>query len=157
MVIHVKVFPETLTEPSMLFQEDIQLVEAQIMQKKLYARETFRVETKRPRRNPTPVISFSDDDFMENMIEGHQDAPVITAKIGTNNVKKILIDNGSSVDILYYGAYSKMDLGDRKIDSAKTTPLYGFTGNEVKVVGTSTCLFSFVLHLANLGKLSNSM
>lgn len=69
------------------------------------------------------------------MIEGHQDALVITAKIGTNTVKKILIDNGSSVDILYNSAFSKMDLGDRKIDRAWTSPLYGFTGNEVKVIG----------------------
>ncbi|XP_074347371.1 uncharacterized protein LOC141686220 [Apium graveolens] len=28
-----------------------------------------------------------------------------------------------------------MDLGDRKFDTSKGTPLYGFTGNEVKLVG----------------------
>ncbi|XP_074351863.1 uncharacterized protein LOC141691011 [Apium graveolens] len=60
---------------------------------------------------------------------------VITTKIGTNTVRKILVDNGSSVDIIYYNAYSRMDLGDMKIDTAKETPLYEFTGNEVKLVG----------------------
>lgn len=104
--------------------------------KKLYAREICRVETKRPQKNPSPVISFSDDFFPENIIEGHQDALVITTRIGTNNVKKVLIDNGSSVDILYYSAYSRMDLGDRKLDNSRSNPMYGFTGNEVKVIGT---------------------
>lgn len=117
-------------------QEDIQQGVGQTKQKKVYAREVCRVETKRPRKNPTPIISFSDEDFAENMIEGHQDALVITTRIGANNVKKVLIDNGSSVDILYYSAYSRMDLGDRKIDNAKISPLYGFTRNEVKVIGT---------------------
>lgn len=50
-------------------------------------------------------------------------------------MKKILIDNGSSVDILYHHAFSKMDLGDRKLGNTHT-PLYGFTGHEVKVAGT---------------------
>lgn len=49
--------------------------------KKLYSREVCRIETKRPHKNPTHVISFSDDDFPENMLEGHQDALVITVKI----------------------------------------------------------------------------
>lgn len=31
--------------------------------KKLYAREVFRIDAKKPRKNPTPVISFSDKDF----------------------------------------------------------------------------------------------
>lgn len=50
-------------------------------------------------------------------------------------VKKILVDNESLVDILYHSASSGMDLGDRKLNDAKDVPLYGFTGNEVKVFG----------------------
>ncbi|XP_074336418.1 uncharacterized protein LOC141673565 [Apium graveolens] len=103
--------------------------------KKLYARDVYRIESKRPRRNPAPIISFSDNDYTDDIIEDHQYALVITTKIVTNTVKKILVDNGSSVDILYYSVYSRMDLGDRKLDTAKGTPFYGFTGNEVKFVG----------------------
>ncbi|KAK1372243.1 hypothetical protein POM88_028436 [Heracleum sosnowskyi] len=90
---------------------------------------------KRPTPNPTPIIAFSDEDYPSGMIESHQDALIVTAKIGTNTVKKILIDNGSSVDILYHHAYSRMDLGDRKMENVNI-PMYGFTGNEVKIVGT---------------------
>lgn len=85
--------------------------------------------------NPSPIISFSDEDFSPGIIKGHQDALVIKTKVGTNTVKKILVDNGSSVVILYHHAFSRMDLGDRKLENTYS-PLYGFTRNEVKVVGT---------------------
>ncbi|XP_074352624.1 uncharacterized protein LOC141691765 [Apium graveolens] len=104
---------------------------------KIYAREVFNVNpptTKRPRANPSPVISFSDDNYRPGLIEGHQDALVITTRVGNNTVKKMLVDNGSSVDVLYHHAFSRMDLGDRRLENART-PLYGFTGNEVHVVG----------------------
>ncbi|XP_074355648.1 uncharacterized protein LOC141695289 [Apium graveolens] len=106
--------------------------------RKEYTREVFNVNpptVKRPRANPTPIISFSDDDFNPGLIEGHQDALVITTRVGNNTVKKMLVDNGSSVDVLYHQAFSRMDIGDRRLENSRT-PLYGFTGNEVHVVGT---------------------
>ncbi|XP_074374330.1 uncharacterized protein LOC141714711 [Apium graveolens] len=106
--------------------------------RKIYAREVLNVNpsaAKRPRTNPSPVISFSDDDYRPGLIEGHQDALVITTRVGNNTVKKMLVDNGSSVDVLYHHAFSRMDIGDRRLENSRT-PLYGFTGNEVHVVGT---------------------
>ncbi|XP_074354344.1 uncharacterized protein LOC141693224 [Apium graveolens] len=106
--------------------------------RKIYAREVFNVNpstAKRPRVNPSLVISFSDDDYRPGLIEGHQDALVITTRVGNNTVKKMLVDNGSSVDVLYHHAFSRMDIGDRRLENSRT-PLYGFTGNEVHVVGT---------------------
>lgn len=106
--------------------------------RKTYSREVFKINpdaSKRSRLSPTSVISFSDEDYPQGMIERHQDALVITAKVGVNSVKKILIDNGSSVDILYHHAFSRMEFGDRKLENTHT-PLYAFTGNEVKIVGT---------------------
>ncbi|XP_074323018.1 uncharacterized protein LOC141659967 [Apium graveolens] len=79
------------------------------------AREVFNVNpstTKRPRANPSPVISFSDDDYRPGLIEGHQDVLVITTRVGNNTVKKMLVDNGSYVDVLYHHAFSRMDIGD---------------------------------------------
>ncbi|XP_074360678.1 uncharacterized protein LOC141700927 [Apium graveolens] len=57
--------------------------------RKIYAREVFNVNpsaAKRPRANPSPVISFSDDDYRPGLIEGHQDALVITTRVGNNTV-----------------------------------------------------------------------
>ncbi|XP_074355773.1 uncharacterized protein LOC141695425 [Apium graveolens] len=45
------------------------------------------------------------------------------------------VDNGSLVNILYYHAFAHMDTGDRKLKNS-CIPRYGFTGNEVHVVGT---------------------
>ncbi|XP_074376720.1 uncharacterized protein LOC141718238 [Apium graveolens] len=106
--------------------------------RKLYAREVFNINpstAKRPRANPSPVIYFSDDDYCSGLIEGHQDALVITTRVGNNTVKKMLVDNGSSIDVLYHHAFSRMDIGDRRLENSQT-PLYGFTGNEVHMVGT---------------------
>ncbi|XP_074377708.1 uncharacterized protein LOC141719230 [Apium graveolens] len=106
--------------------------------RKSYAREVCSVNPSCPKKckpSPSLVISFSDEDYSPNIIRGHQDALVITAKIGTNIVKKILVDNDSSVDILYHHALARMDTGERKLENIHS-PLYGFTGNEVKLVGT---------------------
>ncbi|XP_074342599.1 uncharacterized protein LOC141680208 [Apium graveolens] len=103
--------------------------------RKSYAREVYRIESKKPMRNPSPIILFLDEDYGDRIIEDHQDALVITTKVGTNTVQKILVDNGSSVDILYYSAFKRMDLGDRKLNDARDAPLYGFIGNEIKVIG----------------------
>lgn len=54
--------------------------------------------------------------------------------MGTNTVKKIMVDNDSYVDIRYHSSFSRMELGDRKLKNVNLS-LYGFTGNEVKVVG----------------------
>lgn len=92
--------------------------------KKAYAREVYRIDLKKPKRNPNPIIFFSDADYLAWLIEGRQYALVITTQIGNNIVKKILVDNGSSVDILYHSAFARMNLGDRKIQDAKSVPLY---------------------------------
>ncbi|XP_074356341.1 uncharacterized protein LOC141696048 [Apium graveolens] len=113
--------------------------------RKSYAREVCNVNPQFQKKNkpsPSLVISFSDDDYSPNIIQGHQDALVITAKVGTNTVKKILVDNGSSVDILYHHTLARMDTGDRKLENTHS-PLYGFTCNEVKVLGTIDFLVLF--------------
>ncbi|XP_074360069.1 uncharacterized protein LOC141700156 [Apium graveolens] len=59
--------------------------------RKSYAREVFNVNpptSKCTRTNPSPVISFSDDDYRPGLIEGHQDALVITTRVGNKTVKK---------------------------------------------------------------------
>ncbi|XP_024027821.1 uncharacterized protein LOC112093493 [Morus notabilis] len=55
--------------------------------------------------------------------------------IGNHSVCRILVDNGSSVDLLYSDCLEKM--GIRKEQLEKTSrPLYGFTGDSVIPQGT---------------------
>ncbi|XP_074346515.1 uncharacterized protein LOC141685306 [Apium graveolens] len=91
--------------------------------RKMYAREVFNVNpstVKRPRANPTPIISFSDDEYHSGLIEGHQDALVIITRVGNNTMKKMLVDNGSSVDVLYHHAFSRMDIGNRRLENSRS-------------------------------------
>ena len=50
--------------------------------------------------------------------------------IANNNVLRILVDNRSSVDILYFQAFERMGL---KVSDLKPSPnpVYGFTGDSV--------------------------
>lgn len=45
----------------------------------------------------------------------------------------IMIDNGSSVDILYNYTYQRMDLEGRKMEISHEAPLYGFNNDLVHV------------------------
>ncbi|KAK0595554.1 hypothetical protein LWI29_007808 [Acer saccharum] len=63
------------------------------------------------------------------------DALVISARIGHREVHRILIDNGSSADILSAEMYDQLRL-DRKDLQPFPTPLRGFGGVEVRSLGT---------------------
>ena len=60
----------------------------------------------------------------------HCDALVITTMMTNNNIHRILVDNGSSVDILYYQTFQKMGLKNSDLKPSPN-PIYGFTGNSV--------------------------
>ena len=55
---------------------------------------------------------------------------VITTRIANNYVHRMLVDNGSVIDILYLDTYKRMRFNKRD-SSPTTTPLYGFTGDHV--------------------------
>jgi len=48
----------------------------------------------------------------------------------------MMIDNRSSVDILYAHAYHRMHLDERKMEVGQEAPLYGFSNDPVRVAGT---------------------
>ena len=64
----------------------------------------------------------------------HKDVIVISLRIASQKVYKILIDNGSSTDILFRSTLNRMDLVKAKFEPIKST-LYGFTGDSVHFEG----------------------
>ena len=56
------------------------------------------------------AITFTDEDI-ERIHHPHDDAIVITLLIANYTTKKVLVDNGSSTDILYYPAFQQMRFG----------------------------------------------
>jgi hypothetical protein len=77
--------------------------------------------------------------FLRKMKKGsftpHDDALVVTLMIGNFNIHHVLVDNGSSADILFLPAFEKMKI-ERKRVVPVPTPLVGFTGEKVLPVGT---------------------
>ena len=67
----------------------------------------------------------------------HDDAIVITLLIANYTTRRVLIDNGSSTNILYYPAFQQMRLG-RDQFRPMNSPLVGFGGMKVQPVRTIT-------------------
>jgi len=84
-------------------------------------------------RRRMPPIVFTDDDFHD--FDHQQDDPmVITVEIENYAVKKVLVDQGSSVDILYWATYQKLQLPDTAM-VPYDEPIYGFSGEQISTQG----------------------
>ena len=55
------------------------------------------------------VLRFSDED-MVGTIQPHDDALVITLKIEGDDVKKVMVDQGSEAEIMYLDLYKGLNL-----------------------------------------------
>lgn len=64
----------------------------------------------------------------------HDDAIVITLMIVNYTTRIVLVDNGSSADILYYPAFQQMKI-DEELFHPKNFPLIGFEGTKALLVG----------------------
>ena len=67
----------------------------------------------------------------------HDDALVVSVRIGDYNVHRMLVDNGSSADILYYPAFQQMRI-DRARLILTNALLVGFGGTRVLPLGAIT-------------------
>ena len=79
------------------------------------------------------VISFSEKD-MEGVNQPHDDAVVLSLKINAHRVERVLVDIGSSADILYLTALKAMQYGLADLQPIRT-PLVGFTGDTLQAEG----------------------
>ena len=88
--------------------------------------------SKLPRLNNT--ITFSDLD-LDGCQHPHDDPLVVRAIVANTTVHRILIDNGSSADIIFASAFDKMGIGREKLDPVNTH-LRGFSGEKVLPLGS---------------------
>ncbi|XP_072076738.1 uncharacterized protein [Arachis hypogaea] len=84
--------------------------------------------------NPQPEVTFTQADFNSN-IQNLDDPVVITLQIGDLLVKKVLLDPGSSADVLFYSTFQKMKLSDNVLQSTGGD-LVGFSGERVPILGS---------------------
>ncbi|KAL2235115.1 UNVERIFIED_CONTAM: Retrovirus-related Pol polyprotein from transposon [Sesamum indicum] len=80
------------------------------------------------------AISFNSSDRLED--GGEQNDPmVVKLDIANFTVHKVLIDSGSSADIIFKNVVDRMGLENARLEPVKT-PLVGFGGSEVASLGT---------------------
>ena len=84
---------------------------------------------KRIKMNVPLVLSFSDADKL-GTIQPHDDALLVTLRIGGYDVKKVMVDQGSAVKIMYPDLYKGLGL---KLEDLTTysSPLVSFEGKMV--------------------------
>jgi hypothetical protein len=85
--------------------------------------------------------TFTEEDFgLKSAI--HNDAMVIEVNIAGWVIGKVLVDNGSSVDILFLKTFEKMNPSQHMLDPPEY-PLQGFVGKPIKPVGKISLPISF--------------
>ncbi|KAK3043721.1 hypothetical protein RJ639_001917 [Escallonia herrerae] len=62
----------------------------------------------------------------------HDDTLAITIKAGNFDVKRVLVDNGSSTEVLFYDAFKKMNIPTDRLQKMDTL-LYGFSNHPFAV------------------------
>jgi hypothetical protein len=79
------------------------------------------------------VLSFSEENTRGVMMP-HDDTLVVTLTVPNHGIHRILVDNGSSADILYWPAFQQMGI-DRERIKPFASPLVGFGGEVVFQMG----------------------
>ncbi|XP_030931175.1 uncharacterized protein LOC115957077 [Quercus lobata] len=81
-------------------------------------------ESKRSKKGNSPVLAFSDEDKI-GTIQPHDDALVVTLRIGRFDVKRVLVDPGSAVEVMYPDLYRGLNLKPEDL-TAYDSPLISF-------------------------------
>ncbi|RRT60774.1 hypothetical protein B296_00028188 [Ensete ventricosum] len=101
----------------------------QLLDRKAYVQS---IVEKRPKHDRDLDINFGsgNEEYLE-----YDDALVILAQIVNAQVKRIMVDTRSSVDILYFDVFQKLGLTDKDL-IPMTSGLTGFMGDSISPLGT---------------------
>ena len=89
-------------------------------------------------RVDNPVIGFIEEDA-RRLHHPHDDPLVVNIRVGDYNTYRVLVDNESSADILYYPAFQQMRIEKERLIPTNA-PLVGFGGTRVYPLGAVTLL-----------------
>ncbi|CAL9026650.1 unnamed protein product, partial [Prunus brigantina] len=86
-------------------------------------------------------ITFSEEDE-EGIIYPHDDPMIIRADIADYDVGRVLIDTGSSVNVIFADAFKGLGVADGMVNR-QITPLLSFSGDLVQPVGSVSLPIAF--------------
>nr|POE97227.1 hypothetical protein CFP56_60332 [Quercus suber] len=80
-----------------------------------------------------PSLSFSNEDKI-GIIQPHDDALVVTLRIGGYDMKKVMVEQGSCAEIMYPNLYKGLKLKPEDL-TTYDSPLVSFDGKVVILKG----------------------
>ncbi|KAK3019689.1 hypothetical protein RJ639_004164 [Escallonia herrerae] len=104
-----------------------------ISSRKAYARQVNLTQGSAKRTKSSTSLEFDDAD-LDGVSLPHDDALFITLRIDTFQIKRILVDTGSSVDIIFKDVFNQMGISDDR-EKPISSSLYSFTGASAPVKG----------------------
>ena len=99
---------------------------------RLFAKDSDR-ESKRSKKGSSPMLGFLDEDKI-GTIQPHDDALVVTLRIEGFDVKRVLVDQGSAVEVMYPDLYKRLNLMPEDL-IVYDSPLVSFEGKTVTLKG----------------------
>ncbi|XP_010266763.1 PREDICTED: uncharacterized protein LOC104604198 [Nelumbo nucifera] len=103
--------------------------------RKKYAR-LCEIDNRGHKKKRGQTITFTDDD-LQWVQTPHDDALVITVKVAKLEIRWILVDTGSSTDVLFEDAFEKFGI-NKECLTPVNTPLMGFSGESLLPTGRIT-------------------
>ena len=88
---------------------------------------------KRARMRVPLILGFSDENLV-GTIQPHEDALVVTLRIGGYDVKRVMVDQGSAVDVMYLDLYKGLGLKPKDLTTYNSL-LVSFEGRLVAPKG----------------------
>ena len=95
--------------------------------------EDLTLDLKRSKVNVQQALSFSDEDKVR-ISQPYDDALVVTLRIGGYDLKRVLVDQGSGVEIMYPNLYKRLRLKPKDLTSYDSL-LVGFDGKTIILKG----------------------
>ena len=96
------------------------------------------------------MIGFTKE-VARRLYQPQNDALVVSIQVGDYNTYRVLVDNESSADILYYSAFRQMRIKREQL-ILTNTPFVGFRGTRVHPLGAANLLVTVGDYLQQITK-----
>ena len=98
---------------------------------KRYAKVVMTVEARMPNHQSKPTLCFTSSD-LEDMVSHEDDLVVISVVTVGRKVHRVLIDQGTSADVMFWSTFNNLQLSPDQLKSYDGC-LFGFAGDQVEV------------------------
>jgi len=102
-------------------------------QRKKYAREVMAVEAQESDQSPKPDLIFTKADLQDVIPHDNDPVVILVVTVG-RNVHRVLVDQGSSADVMLWSTFNKLQLSPDQLRPYDGC-LYGFAGDKIEVCG----------------------